>query len=155
MCNPHVWVALLALGSPPALGAQGSLEAVLQRLRPGQMVRVRTVQQGRMEGRLFVLQDNTLRLQRRGSPDVPVANIDSLWVQGHALATGAIVGGAAGGLVLGILASRACADTSDCSGVEVPASVGVGLAGGALVGILVGRGVTRWKLRYPKKGFSP
>jgi hypothetical protein len=151
MCGPRVWIALLALGSPPALGAQGSLEAVLHELRPGQMVRVRTVQQGRMEGHLLMLQDNTLRLQPGGSPDVPVANIDSLWVvQGHALLTGAIVGGAVGGLVLGVLASKACADYPDCSGVEVPASVGLGLAGGALVGGLVGRGVPRWKLRYPK-----
>src|SRR6266496_4653897 len=101
MCRPHVCVALLALGSPPALSAQDSLEAVLHGLRPGQMIRVKTVPQGRMEGRLLMLQDNTLRLQRWGSPDVPVANIDSLWVRGHALATGAIVGGVAGGLVLG------------------------------------------------------
>lgn len=152
MCRPYVCVALLALGSPVALYAQESLGSVVQGLRPGQMIRVKTVQAGRVEARLLTLDGNTLRVQRENSPDIPVANIDSLWVQGHATGTGAIVGGLAGGLVFGVLIAGACAHGADCSGVEVPAMTAGGVVVGALVGALLGSGVPRWKLRYPRRG---
>lgn len=154
MCSPHVCVALLVLGSPAALRAQAPLDAAVHRLRPGQMIRVRTLDQGRAEGRLLTLQDNVLRLQRDGSPDVPVANIESLWVRGRATATGAIVGGLALGLTFGYVATGVCNDEGDCGGVEVPAATAVGLAGGALVGGLIGAAIPKWKLRYPRKRTS-
>ena len=132
---------LLVLGSAAPLSAQTPLDTVLNRLRPGQTIRVSTRDQGRTEVRF-------------GSRDLAVTSIDSLWVRGRSTVTGAIVGGLALGAVAAAIVSGACEPGADCSGVEVPAAAAVGLVGGALVGALIGSTMPRWKLRYARKAPS-
>lgn len=132
-------VVLLALGSAAPLNAQTALDTVLNRLRPGQTIRVSTRDQGRVEYRF-------------GSRDIAVTSIDSLWVRGRSTATGAIVGGLTLAAVSFAIVSGACDPGADCSGVEVPAAMAVGLVGGALLGALIGSTMPRWRLRYASKG---
>lgn len=146
--------AALVLGSAAPLNAQ-ALDHVLNRVPSGRTIQVRTRDQGRVEATLLRLEDNSLRLERAGLPDIPVASIDSVWVRGHATATGAIVGGAALAAVFALIMSTACEPGADCSGVEVPAAAAVGFAGGALAGALIGAATPSfWKLRYAKQGLS-
>lgn len=132
-------VVLLVLGSAAPLNAQTALDTVLNRLRPGQTIRVSTRDQGRAEYRF-------------GSRDMAVTSIDSLWVRGRATGTGAIVGGLTLGAIAFAIVSGGCSPGADCSGVEGPAAAAVGLAGGALVGALIGSTMPSWKLRYARKG---
>jgi len=132
-------VALLVLGSAASLSAQTALDTVLSRVRPGQMIRVSTRDQGRVEARF-------------GSRDIAATSIDSLWVRGRSTGTGAIVGGLTLGAIAFAIVSGACSPGADCSGVEGPAAAAVGLAGGALVGALIGSTMPSWKLRYAREG---
>ena len=132
MCRAHVFVVLLALGSAAPLNAQAPLDTVLDRLRSGQTIRVRTQDLGRVEGRLLRLQDDALRVEGAGSPDISVATIDSLWVRRHATATGAIVGGLALGLIGYIVLN--CSGQDDCPSGQGAVGAAVGFGGGALGG---------------------
>jgi len=131
-------VALLVLGSAAPLNAQIALDTVLNRLRPGQTIRVSIRDQGRVEARF-------------GSRDIAATSIDSLWVRGRSTATGAIVGGLTLAAISFAIVSGTCSPGADCSGVEVPAAAAVGLGGGALLGALIGSTISRWKLRYARK----
>jgi len=154
MHRAHVFVALLLLGSAAPLNAQSPLDTVLSRLRSGQTIRVSTRAHGRAEARFLGLHDNALSLAGTGSPDVLVAGIDSVWVRGHMTGTVALVGALTLGTVFAVVVSGECRPGGDCSSIEVPVSAAVGVASGALLGALIGRGITTWKLRYAQKGPS-
>jgi len=154
MHRSHVFVALLVLGSAPLLNAQSPLDTVLSRLRSGQTIRVSTRDQGRVQARFLGRQDNAVRFAGTGSPDVLIASIDTVWVRGHATGTVALLGALTLGTVFAVLVSGDCASGSDCSSIEVPVAGAVGVASGALVGALIGRGITTWKRRYAQKGPS-
>jgi hypothetical protein len=146
---------LLLLAAP--LGAQqaSTPEAVLAALvRRGPVVRLRT-DQARMTGKLLAAGNGVATLQAAGATRiVALSAVDTVWVRGRAVVTGAIVGGAAGMVALGaltsVLASGLC--ESDCSNAGTEGALiggAVGLGGGALLGAAIGAAIPRWKRRFP------
>jgi hypothetical protein len=106
---------------------------------------------GRYEGRLLQRGSDHVVLSAEPEPlRVAATTIDTLWTRGNAGVTGAIVGG----LVLGTLGAALGAaypeESTDATRGEVmPIAVGVGLAGGALLGGLIGLAIPKWHQRYP------
>ena len=109
---------------------------------------------GRSEGRLLERTSDHLVLSGDPQPlQVPATTIDTLWTRGNAGMTGAIVGG----LVLGTLgAALRAAYAGGTTGNDSPPTGeamlivgGVGLAGGALLGGLIGLAIPTWHRQYP------
>jgi hypothetical protein len=130
-------------------------EAVIHDLRDGQLVRLAGPELARREGRLLEVGRSELVLATDAQPvRVPAAKVDSVWVRGRATGTGALVGGVVGALAgvgAGLVISQVFCNNSDCdAGGEAVLGLGVGgLAGGALLGALVGSAFPKWRLRFP------
>ena len=148
-----LWTVLLAI--PAALPAQDSLPAPLARLKPGQRIRVLTVDGARLEARIAGLTSEpaAVRLDATDSL-VPLTAIDSLWQRRTRAGTGAWVGAAALGVPSVIFWGWFCNAVSEGTGCDAWNVVaGLSLAGaavGAGVGALIGSGVVRWELRYAR-----
>ena len=81
---------------------------------------------------------------------IPVTTIDTLWTRGNAGMTGAIVGGLVLGTLGAVLGAAYPEESTDATRGEVmPFAVGVGLAGGALLGGLIGLAIPKWHRQYP------
>ena len=129
---------------------------VLQRLEAGQRLRVELAER-RHEGRLVGFHADSVVIGSGAAGayvTVPVGELGRLWTRGNSAGTGALVGGGAGLLVGGLfgawLGTFACSETSEDCALEGALAVGgLGLAGGAGVGALVGLVIPRWVQRWP------
>ena len=110
---------------------------------------------GRYEGRLLQRGPDHLVLSAEPEPlRIAATTIDTLWTRGNAGVTGAIVGG----LVLGTLGAAAwgrvgrgvrSTEPDVDKGEAMLIGGGVGLAGGALLGGLIGLAIPKWHRQYP------
>jgi hypothetical protein len=141
-------VLLLAMSA----GGVQAQELPLRQLKPGQTVRVKTVGGSRFVTRLGAgTGDSSFALA-----DTPfeVARLDSLWVRGRAVGTGALVGGAAAGVLSFGFYAWICTMVAEGNGCDAWDTVtGLALAtgaGGALIGAGVGALIPKWRLRYAR-----
>jgi hypothetical protein len=114
-------------------------------LRPGQTVRVRMVGGQRFDTRLGAAGDSTA--------DLPASRVDSVWVRGRAVVTGAIVGAAIAGPATFAFFLALCNAFGDgeCSEIGLVAAYGLAAgAGGALIGAGIGWMIPKWRLRYAR-----
>jgi hypothetical protein len=133
-----------------------SIRAALQSFPLGSRIRILTVGQNDIEGRLAFRSDTgVVLLQRSDSSRASIARIASLWRPAANIKSGGITGALAGALVLaplaGIAANGLC-DRADChgafaNGATVGAVLGAGL--GALVGIGIGALTHHWERVWP------
>lgn len=168
---PARWAARVLLPTASMLGHVGSLgaqtaevqegagpehlAAVLEQVSFDQRLRLETgVPALRLEGRYGGTDDGKLALRTdEGVVHTRLGEIDRLWTRGRSTAKGALIGGAAG-LVIGatygaLISGVACAETS-CTALGLAAAGGgIGVAGGAAIGALVGLALPAWKLRFP------
>ena len=140
---------------PGATPEQKRLTAVIALIAPDQRLRLETGAPGiRLEGRYAGAAEGRLALLTdEGVVDARLGEISRLWTRGRSTAKGALVGGV-GGLVIGatygaLISGVTCAESS-CTTLGLAAAVGgIGAAGGAAVGALVGLAIPSWKLRFP------
>ena len=170
----------MLLASPLLLVAQaetevrtedGGLEYVLATLSDSQLVRVRenlvsvgdsrTRVASRFEGAYLSYGPAGVTLAgQHGTYTIASDAVRALWTRGNSWKTGALVGGAIGGVALGVYVGlvadfAACDDQGpNCSttGAVIGGSIlgfVVGAAGGGLVGGVIGLAIPKWKQRYP------
>jgi hypothetical protein len=140
----------------PEPGDTHRLQVVTQQLKPDERLRLQMAGEGlRLEGRyLGADDDDGLRLTS-GERVVraPLVEIDRLWTRGRSTVKGAAIGGIAGlvgGVLYGAAISEVTCAESSCTTLGLMAAVGgLGAAGGAAVGALVGLAIPSWKLRFP------
>lgn len=125
-------------------------QPVLESLRDSQWVRVAASDLGRRQGRLLEPGSSVLVLAMEGEPlRIPATSVDTLWTRGTSWKQGTIVG-AVLGLGLGIAAAASGLGEDDASQTAIwLGSMGIGTAGGALAGTIVGAAIPRWKRQYP------
>lgn len=157
MKSPYAALAVLWL-SGAAAAAQDP--ATLRDLRPGMVIRIEaTTLQERLEGTLHEWASDTITIRPINSPPRPIAisDVTALWSRGRATKTGALVGGAIGGLGGGIVLSLLCAIGSTDDGVIgnegfdpgcAALGAGLGLLVGGGVGAGVGASIPTWRLRF-------
>ena len=106
---------------------------------------------GRNEGRLLQRGPDHVVLSADPQPlRVAATTIDTLWTRGNAGVTGAIVGGLLLGTLGAALGAAYPEESTDATRGEVmPLAIGVGLAGGAVLGGLIGLAIPKWQRRYP------
>ena len=154
-----VGLALLTLAVvPPYADAQDTARAAAVRaITPGQYVRADIARLGRVEGQFVTANETIVTLTSHGaSTQVPLLDLERLWVRRRATGRGALIGAAVGvvtGVVAGLaISSIACepVDGGDCTAAEVAAVTGLlGGAGGGLIGAGVGSLIPIWRLRFP------
>jgi hypothetical protein len=131
------------------------LEGVLEQVSPDQRLRLEAGAPGvRLEGRYAGTADGRLSLVTDGGVvHTRIGEIDRLWTRGRSTAKGALIGGVAGlviGATYGALISEVTCAESSCTTLGLAAAAGgIGAAGGAAVGALVGLAIPSWKLRFP------
>jgi hypothetical protein len=151
----QVTLAVSVLPVVSDLCAQGSIETAFGALKPGQRVRLRAQGGDRTESRVLSVRTESPALWLEGaSSPYDGATIDSLWVRGRATGSGAIVGALAIGPASFAAAAALCSGLSEGGGCHewgaVTAFSLAGAAGGALIGALIGTGIPKWRLRYPR-----
>lgn len=147
-----VTIATLGVVFPSMAVGQAPIDSALGRVRPGDIIRVRTLDGRIAESRLIAIDGVPLHFRLSGQPaPLAVASVDSLWVRGHETKLGARVGAAAGAIGLGLYFSWACSDAEvgispgTCVAFAMPIG---GLAGG-IIGFLIGSAFPKWDLRFP------
>ena len=133
-----------------------SLRAVLLQVPLGSPIRILTVGQAVIEGRLAARSDAGIVVrQRRDSARASIARIATIWRPAHNIKSGVITGGLigaiVGGLAFGTLASGLC-ERVDCHGAFAEgATFGAAFGGGAgaVVGIAVGALTHHWEHVWP------
>jgi hypothetical protein len=138
-----------------AAGRANAQAETFGRLVPGQTVRVRTVGGSRFVTRLGMTPGDSLAASfERADPPFQTERVDSLWVRGHAVGTGALVGAAIAtpvsfGLFVWVCTAVAEGHGCDAWGTVTGLALAAG-AGGALIGAGVGALMPRWRLRYAR-----
>lgn len=155
---PYRLMPLLLL-VPASLAAQATLDSVAARITPGQLVRLRSQDGQRVEGRFAGYTPATHTLQLAvGDTSISVTIIDSLWVRGNAANTGAIVGAFVVGVPSAVFWGTVCSYGSDGPGCDewgtVAALTAAGAGVGALLGAAIGSASRRWRLRYARPTLS-
>lgn len=155
MVHLHLEVGLLLVATA-AGSAFAQPSAGFGTLNPGQIVRVKTVGGSRFDTRLRGSAGDSVTVLFAGA-DVPFTaeRVDSLWVRGRAIRTGAVVGGAVAAPMSFLLLWWTCdavAEGTGCDewGVVVGLSF-AGAVGGALAGAGVGALIPKWHLRYARE----
>ena len=146
--------ALVALSFTPgnAWAQLDSLTIIV--LRPDRFVRIALPELNRIQGRVGQRTATSLTLiGARDTSTVNLAVIDTVWVRGRRITTGAILGGivgAGGGVFLGWLVAGLC--EYDCPGIPSATVVGglLGAGAGAIVGGAIGAAIPRWRRIYPR-----
>jgi hypothetical protein len=124
-------------------------QTAIESLHDSQRVRLTSPVAGRREGRLLARNPTELILSPAPEPvRIPAADIDTIWTRGSSTGTGLIVG-ALLGAGLGAVAGSALGESDTPRGALMAASIGLGTAGGGLLGALFGAVVPRWKRSYP------
>jgi hypothetical protein len=123
----------------------------LRALQAGRTVRVSGHALGTVTGSVVGVQDAALWLHDQPRDrQVPIVEIDSVWVGRNHATTGALVGGLVGGVVgAAAISGKTCqlGDQTCLSGAYLE-SAAITL-GGLLLGALIGGGVRSWQLRFP------
>ena len=158
----RVGMAMIAAGLAGLAGG-AEAQAITFGLKPGQTVRVRTVDGARFVTRLAPVPGPSPTALFEGA-ETPffLDRVDSLWVRGRAVRTGAIVGAAIATPAGFAFFAHFCSVFSDGSGCQEWGKVTVfalvtGL-GGAAIGATVGALIPHWRLRYARDreaGVSP
>jgi hypothetical protein len=134
-----------------ATGVAQAQLAVLDSLKPNQTVRVRTVGGPRFVTRLGPSAGD---LFERAETPFQAGRVDSLWVRGHAVKTGAIVGAVIVTPAAFAYAAWACDFAAEGAGCnewgKVAAFSLVAGAAGAGLGAGVGALIPKWRLRYAR-----
>jgi hypothetical protein len=144
---------------PAALAGQDSSPSRLEDLKPGQRVRLLTIEGHRLEGRLDSIthQPPALHLHSLDQA-IAVAIIDSLWIHRTHAGKGAWIGALVLGIPSAIFWTGICSAVSEGQGCDAVGVVtGLTLAGaavGAGGGALIGSTSTRWELRYVRTPVS-
>ena len=131
-----------------------SLDTVLTRqVERTSLVRLRS-EGARLTGRLIAVGGGVATVETEtGRRGVSLSGVDTVWVRGRAAGTGAVVGGIAGAVGLGIftaLVVDAMCETDDCETAGAGLVGGlIGGAGGALLGAGIGALIPKWKRRWP------
>ena len=137
--------------SPVAGTAWAPQGAALVSLGAGATIRIRTHDGALVTGSVAAVSDSLLSLQTGSAAHaIPAFSIDSLWTShGHAR-TGMIIGSFAGfAAALGVAQSQCpLYSAGSCTTISELQAVGI-IAGGALVGALLGSAVRTWQIRYP------
>jgi hypothetical protein len=126
-------------------------------LTPGQTVRVTTIGGSRFVTKLGVTSGDSPG-PSFALADIPFepARVDSLWVRGRAVGTGALVGAAVATPLSFAFYGWICIMVAEGTGCDAWGNVaGLALAtgaGGALVGAGVGALIPKWRLRYARDG---
>ncbi len=131
------------------------LAAALERLQPGQSVRIATAGNAKAEGRFTAVREGRLlledsKLAARFPDGVPLENVQKAWVRGRGTKTGAIVGGAVGGAataaLFGFFVYAMCEVDSCRDDWPTGAAIGLAVGGtaGALTGGLIGSASPQW-----------
>jgi hypothetical protein len=122
----------------------------MESLRDSQWVRVAASDLGRRQGRLLQRGPSELVLGTSGEPlRVPATSVDTLWTRGTSWKQGALVG-AIVGLGLGVAAAASGFGEEDVDQTALWLGLtGIGTAGGAVAGTLVGAAIPRWTRKYP------
>jgi len=151
-----VIVALvLLLTAANASGVRAQDWGGFGRLVPGQVVRVKTVGGSRFQTRLGdAPRDSVEALFALAGTPFQAERVDSLWVRGHAIGTGAIIGAAVMTPVSFAFWWWFCDAVSEGTGCDAWGTVTglalIGGAGGALIGAGIGAVVPKWRLRYAR-----
>ena len=149
-------IALPSHASAQESADAGRLAAV-RGIDTGDYVRLQLESGPRVEGQLAVDNATSVTVSKDGVPvvEVPIPDIDGLWVRGRATGRGALIGGGVGlaaGVVFGLLIAEdfwALAE-NDGSTAGLALSTGaIGGVGGALLGGLIGFAIPRWSQRFP------
>jgi len=156
MRRPFLMVSVVLVAAfPQASRAQGLgppdsvVRAALARLQPGKWVRLHAAG-GRLQGKFASLTDSTVALgTTTGTTNVGLAAIDSLWQRGSAAGTGALLGAVTLGLA-GAAVGASAAEWYETDPSETAVAVGlIGVAGGALLGAVIGALIPTWKRKVP------
>jgi hypothetical protein len=137
------------LGIGQTGGTSVMRQSAIESLHDSQWVRLTTPGLGRSEGRLLARNPTELILSPAPrTVRIPAADIDTIWTRGSSTRTGLLVG-ALLGAGLGVVAASALGEADVDRGTLMAASIGLGTAGGGLLGALFGTAVPRWKRSYP------
>ena len=154
--GPALLLALLAGTLHGSATAQQVTErqTAFESLADSQWIRLKVPHvAGHYEGRLIQRGPDHLVLSADPEPlRVPATTIDTLWTRGNAGVTGAIVGGLVLGTLGAALGAAAAGETTeeDITTAEGALLVGgIGLAGGAVLGGIIGLVTHKWNRRYP------
>jgi hypothetical protein len=142
------WTPLSSAAAQQVTARQSAFES----LADSQWVRLHVPHvAGRYEGRLLGRGPDHVVLSAEPEPlRIAATTIDTLWTRGNAGVTGAIVGGLVLGTLGAVLGAAYPEESTDATRGEVmPFAVGVGLAGGALLGGLIGLAIPKWHRQYP------
>ena len=145
---PIAWTPLSGATAQQVTDRQTAFES----LADSQWVRLKVSHvAGRNEGRLLQRGPDHVVLSADPQPlRVAATTIDTLWTRGNAGVTGAIVGGLLLGTLGAALGAAYPEESTDATRGEVmPLAIGVGLAGGAVLGGLIGLAIPKWQRRYP------
>ena len=162
MRTPFIAALLTAslVWMPPSSAAAQQIterQTAFESLADSQWVRLKVPHvAGRYEGRLLQRGPDHLVLSAEPEPlRVAATTIDTLWTRGNAGMTGAIVGAVVLGTLGAVRWGRVCAErrvqstTLHGAGEVMLVTGGVGLAGGALLGGLIGLAIPKWHRQYP------
>jgi hypothetical protein len=149
---------LLALPSYASAQAPADADrlAAVRGIDTGDYVRLQTESGPRVEGQLAVNDATSVTVFRDEAPvvEVPIPDIDGLWVRGRRTGIGALIGGGIG-IAFGVVAGHTieqihCGETDSCGeiGSELLGGVVFG-AGGALIGAGIGWLIPKWDQRFP------
>ena len=159
MCTPFRAVLLsVSIAWTPLCSATAQQiterQTAFESLADSQWIRLAVPDVGRHEGRLLERSSESVVLSAEPEPlRVPATTVDTLWTRGNAAKTGTIVGAVILGTLGTAISAAACEDiknTENCdTGVAMLLGGAVGLAGGALLGSLIGLAIPKWHRRYP------
>jgi hypothetical protein len=148
-------LAIATLLALAATGVEAQEQVGFGTLKPGQAVRVKTAGGSRFETRLgYAPPDSVGAMFARATMPFQAERVDSLWVRGHAIGTGALVGAAVATPLSFAFWWWVCDAVSEGSGCTSWGAVSLlslaGGAGGALIGAGLGAVVPKWHLRYAR-----
>lgn len=157
----HSLLSLLTLSlTTLPLGAQDSLPAQLNQLKPNLRIKVLITGGERLQGTLVGVGGipPTLHFESRAD-GIPVATIDSLWIRRSRAGKGAWIGALALGVPSAIFWTNVCnfvAEGGGCDAFDVVGALTLAGAGvGAGAGALIGSASHHWVLRYARARTTP
>lgn len=152
-----ILLAVLAWALPARAQAPdtAAITTALWTACPGAIVRV-TAHAEQVSGRCGQMEDGRLLVRVAGvERRIDLVEVDSLWVlrtlQTEATVVLGVLGGIAGGFHANGQHPGDCFEYG-CDGERLVATLkgaALGALGGAAVGLVVGPGLSRWRLRYP------